>query len=256
MRIIDAHTHPVSGGKGTRRAEVAALVRHGRSLGVEHMLSLGDVLRHGRYPDEAQITAINDASAQVQRFYPEYFSTLCFLNPTLGERAVLRELERCLSVHRFVGIKLEICNNARDACMQPVMEAARRWQLPVLQHTWSMTHIKQRSYHSDPADTAALGRRYPEVTIIMAHLSGCETRGVLEIKHLPNVVIDTSGGPPVEGLVEFAVEQLGINRVLHGSDLPGRAVSVSINRILGARLSRSEKHQILFANAARLLRLS
>ncbi|MEO6876447.1 MAG: amidohydrolase family protein [Opitutaceae bacterium] len=255
MRIIDAHTHPVSGGKGTSRTEVEALVSHGRSLGVEHMLSLGDVLRHGRFPTEAQITAINSDSAKVQQFCPGYFSTLCFLNPTLGERAVNRELERCLTQHRFVGIKLEICNNASDACMKPVMAAARRWNLPVLQHTWSMTHIRQRSFHTDPIDTATLARRNPDVTIIMAHLTGCETRGVLEIKDLPNVYIDTSGGPPVDGLVEYAVEQLGVERVLHGSDLPGRAVAVSIERIRGARLTAAEKHLILFANAARLLRL-
>ena len=86
MRIIDAHTHPVSGGRGTTPAEVNALVRHGRALGVVHMLSLGDVLRHGRFPTEAQVRAINDDSARVQRHCPGYFSTLCFLNPTLGER--------------------------------------------------------------------------------------------------------------------------------------------------------------------------
>jgi predicted TIM-barrel fold metal-dependent hydrolase len=253
MRIIDAHTHPVSARKGTTQAEVDWLVAHGRSLGIEHMVSLGDVLRHGRFPTEAQIRAINDDSAKVQSFHPDYFSTLCFLNPTLGERAVRLELERCLTKHRFVGIKLEICNNARDACMKPVMEAARQWRLPVLQHTWSMTHIRQRSFHTDPIDTATLGRRFPDVTIIMAHLSGCEARGVLEIKHLPNVVIDTSGGTPVEGLVEYAVEQLGIDRVLYGSDLPGRAASVAIDRVLGARLSAAEKEKILFRNAARLL---
>ena len=47
----------------------------------------------------------------------------------------------------------------------------------------------------------------------MAHLTGCETRGVLAIKDLPNVFLDTSGGPPVEGLVEYAVDQLGPDRV-------------------------------------------
>lgn len=255
MRIIDAHTHPVSGGRGTTRREVAELVRLGRSLGIVHMLALGDVLRHGRFPTADQIAAINDDSAEVQRQCPGYFSTLCFLNPTLGERAVLGELERCLERHRFVGIKLEICNNARDACMRPVMDAARRFSLPVLQHSWSMTHIRQRQFHTDPEDTALLARRNPEVTIIMAHLTGCEARGVLAIKHLPNVYLDTSGGPPVAGLVELAVGELGAHRVLHGSDLPGRSPAVSIERIRGSRLTPAEQALVLYENAARLLRL-
>lgn len=256
MRILDVHTHPVFLRRGARPAEVDALVAHCRGLGISRIVGLGDVVRHGPYPTEAQIRVINDDSARVQRRHPDFFLNLCFLNPTLGERAVNKEIERCVTRHGFVGIKLEICNNARAACMAPVMEAARRWKLPVLQHSWSMVHLKQRRFHSDPEDTAALGRKYPEVPIIMAHLSGCEARGVLAIRDLPNVVVDTSGGTPVDGLVEFAVAELGADRVLYGSDLPGRAASVAIERIRGANLSRTDKEKILYGNAARILGLS
>ena len=140
--------------------------------------------------------------------------------------------------------------------MGPVMAAARRWKLPVLQHSWSMEHIRQRRFHSDPEDTAALGRKYPDVTIIMAHLSGCEARGVLEIKDLPNVVVDTSGGTPVAGLVEYAVEQLGPDRVLFGSDLTGRATTVALARVTGADLSAADKRKVLNDNAVRVFGLS
>ncbi|HRP04220.1 MAG TPA: amidohydrolase family protein [Opitutaceae bacterium] len=255
MSIIDAHTHPVMFKRGLTRPEVDRLVKHGRTLGVRWMVGLGDVLLYGRNFTAEQIVEVNDDSAKVQAMYPDYFRFFCFLNPRLGEKAVMGEVERCVDKYGFIGIKLEICNNARDACMKPVMEAARRWKLVVLQHSWSQTNIRQRSFHTDPADTATLARRHPDVPIIMAHLTGCGVRGVLEVKELDNVTVDTSGGLADEGLLEYAVEHLGANRIIHGSDLPGRSIGVSIQRVLGSRLSVSEKERILFSNAARLLNL-
>ncbi|MBI5381394.1 MAG: amidohydrolase family protein [Opitutae bacterium] len=256
MRIIDVHTHPVFMRRGLQRTEIDWLVAHGRALGIERMVTLGDVLLHGRFPTGEQISAINDVTAQVQSWYPDYFVSFCFLNPTLGERHVMSEVERCVTKYGFKGLKLEICNNASDACMKPVMEAARRWNLVVLQHSWSMTNIKQRSFHTDPADTALLARRHPDVKIIMAHLTGCGVRGVLEAKGLPNLYIDTSGGLPDEGLIEYAVEHLGVDHVLYGSDLPGRAATVAIQRVVGARLTPAERKKILYDNSARLLQLN
>jgi len=255
MRIIDVHTHPVMFQEGRLPSEVRWLVTHGRSLGIERMVGLGDVLLHGRNFTAEQIVAVNDESARVQRMAPDYFRFFCFLNPRLGEKAVLREVERCVTAYGFIGLKLEICNNARDACMRPVMEAARRWKLPVLQHSWSQTILRQRSYHTDPADTALLARRHPDVTVIMPHLTGCGVRGVIEAKGLANLYLDTSGGMPDEGLLEYAVGHLGADHVLYGSDLPGRAPGVAIQRVLGSRLSAAEKRLVLHGNALRLLRL-
>ena len=53
---------------------------------------------------------------------------------------------------------------------------------------------------------ADLAGRHPGVTIIMAHLSGAGVRGVLDVLPCKNVCIDTSGGQPLAGLVEYAVD--------------------------------------------------
>lgn len=255
MRIIDAHTHPIMFRRGDSEEELAALVKHGSALGIERMVALGDVLLHGRNCTEAQVRAINNGTARVLRWQPDYFVGFCFLNPKLGARAVQAEVDRCVQRFGFKGIKLEICNNARSRVMDPVMKAAREWKIPILQHTWSQTIIRQRSFHTDPADTALLARRHPDVNIIMAHLSGFGVRGVLEARGLPNLYIDTSGGLPDDGLLEYAVEQLGADHILHGSDLPGRAPGISIQRVLGAYLKRGDQELILHGNAARLLNL-
>lgn len=256
MRIIDVHTHPVFFKTGTKPAEVSRLIAHGRRHGIVHMISLGDVLVFGDKPNAAQLRIINDQSAKIARDNPDYFTAFCYLNPLLGERATMAEAERCAALPGFRGIKLEIANNAAHSCMRHVAKASLAFNLPVLQHSWSTTNIHDRKRQSDPADTCLFARRNPAVKLIMAHLSGIGFRGVLEAKDLPNVHVDTSGGFPEEGLIEYAVEHLGADRVLYGSDLPIRENSVTIGRILGARISAADKQKLLFGNTVRLLNLS
>jgi uncharacterized protein len=256
MRMIDIHTHPIFYGEGGTRRAVRALEARGRSFGFERMVALGDVLVHGRRPTAAQVRAINDETARVVGYAPGFLLGFCFLNPVLGERAVFREVERCIAGLGFRGIKLEICNNARDACMEPVMRAAERFGVPVLQHSWSQTNIRQRSYHSDPEDTCLLARRHPNVRVIMAHLTGCGYRGIMAARGIDNLWIDTSGAAPEAGLVEYAVAQLGAGRILYGSDLPIRDLPVAIGRITGADITPAAQQAILHDNAARLLGLA
>lgn len=254
MRAIDIHTHPILRDDQRGHDGADQLIAAARAHGIKHLVALGDVLAYGRLPTEAQLRKINDDTFRLVQRHPGVVTGFCYLNPVLGERAVWRETERCVA-RGFRGLKLEIANNARDACMRPLMEAAAHHGLVVLQHAWSMTKIRQRSFHTDPEDVAALARRFPAVRIIMAHLTGCGVRGVLAVKECPNVVVDTSGAAPEAGLVEFAVEQLGAERVLYGSDAPIRDFGVALARITGSRLDAAAQRKILYDNARALLRL-
>lgn len=254
MRIIDVHTHPIL--RHDRRGSKGAdqLIRRARAHGIVHAVVLGDVLAFGRRPGEEQVRRINDETARLMRLYPDFVTGFCHLNPTLGERAVRREVERCAAAG-FRGLKLEIANNAADECMRPLMEEAEARGLIVLQHAWSMTKIGERAFHTDPEDVATLARRFPRVAIIMAHLTGCGVRGVLAVKDCPNVWVDTSGAAPEAGIVEYAVEQLGAERILYGSDVPIRDFAVAIARVTGSRLAPRAQRMILHDNARALLRL-
>ncbi len=254
MRAIDIHTHPILRDDRRDRAGADELIAGARRHGIGHLVVLGDVLAYGRSPDEMQLRRINDDTYRLMRRYPGVVTGFCHLNPTLGERAVMRETDRCVA-RGFRGLKLEIANNARDACMRPLMTAAARHDLVVLQHAWSMTKIRQRSFHTDPEDVATLAKRFPDVRIIMAHLTGCGVRGVLAVKSCPNVFVDTSGAAPEAGIVEFAVEQLGAGRILYGSDAPIRDFGVALARITGSRLDAVSQRKILHDNARALLRL-
>jgi len=256
MRIIDVHTHPILFEQNESPAEIKRIVEYGRKFGYERMIVLGDVLRFGMAPTAKQVSFINDLTCRLLDWHPDFFVGFCFLNPVLGARAVRKEVNRCVKEHGFKGIKLEICNNARDPVMGPVMDSAAEHDVVVLQHTADMTVLKARKFHSDPADTALLGRRHPNVRIIMAHLTTCELRGTLEVKDVPNIWVDTSAYLPFSGRVEYAVEHLGAERILYGSDLTIRDIPSQLGRILGADISEVDKEKILFTNTANLLGLA
>ncbi|WP_221029719.1 amidohydrolase family protein [Actomonas aquatica] len=254
MSIIDFHTHPIFFEEGAEPAETRRQLRRARSLGITRMVALGDVLRYGRLPDAEQTRILNDDVAKVVRRSKRFYVGFCGLNPLLGEAEVWREVERCFeTVGGFHGLKLEISCNARDAAMKPVMEAAARYEVPVLQHSWSQTNIRERAFHSDPEDTCELARRWPEVKVVMAHLTGCGVRGIRAARGLENLYIDTSGAAPEAGLVECAVDELGAHRVLYGSDLPIRDLPTAMGRITGASISAAAKRRILHDNAVNLL---
>ena len=112
-----------------------------------------------------------------------------------------------------------------------------------------------RHLHSDPEDTALLARRHPNVQVIMAHLTGCGYRGVLEAKGIDNLVVDTSGGFPESGILDYALEHLGPDHIVYGSDLPIRETSVTLHRTLAGAMSPSELAKVLHGNTRRLLKL-
>jgi len=191
---------------------------------------------------------------QLVRQLPEVFIGFCFLNPNHKKSFVLKEISRCVEKGNLKGVKLEVETNARSKQLDPIMEACARLNIPVLHHAWYKT-VGKVFNESNPADIAHLAGRHPDTKIIMAHLTACGMRGVLDIQPYPNVYVDTSGSQPFLGIVEYAVEKLGAERILYGSDITGRDFSCQLGRIYAAKISRHERDLILGLNAQKLLRL-
>jgi predicted TIM-barrel fold metal-dependent hydrolase len=70
-----------------------------------------------------------------------------------------------------------------------------------------------------------------------------------------NLVVDTSGGFPENGILDYALEHLGADHIVYGSDLPIRESSVTLGRIRGTPMSSTDLAKILYGNARRILKL-
>ena len=77
----------------------------------------------------------------------------------------------------------------------------------------------------------------------------------MAVRHLSNVYADLAGGAPTAGLTELAVAELGAERVIYGSDAPGRSFASQISKVHGADISDADKALILGGNMQRILGL-
>lgn len=252
MTIIDCHIHLQSAGNTYDEDEVQRCLALADRAGIERMVHLFNLGTGGVDPQEDELRASNDIGIELVTRHPDRFDAFCYLNPSLPAEFSLAEIDRCITNGPLSGIKLWISVHADDARLDPIMDRAAELQVPVLHHAW----YKATEFvfnESTPAEIAHLARRHPTVNIIMAHLAGGGWRGVRDILDVPNVVVDTSGAQPHAGLVEYAVEQLGADRVVYGSDWPIRDFAVQRARVEGADLTSEQKQLVLGGTIERLL---
>jgi len=116
--------------------------------------------------------------------------------------------------------------------------------------------------NSLPEEFVQFADRYPEVTLILSHL-GCgwdddlahQVRAIEQGRH-GNIYTDTSSAKSItSGLIEWAVREVGADRVLYGTDSPLYFAPMQRARVERAEISDAEKRLILRDNAVRLFGL-
>ncbi len=152
------------------------------------------------------------------------------------------------------GVKLWIAARATDRRLDPIAQEAVALKLPLLQHAALKTTGNLQG-ESTPDDVLDLADRHPRLTVIMDHLTLVGVRGVLAIRSCPNIWLDTSGGEPCTGITDFAIRHLGSNRILFGSDAPGRNYAVQLARVRDALPAGPDRDAVLGKTAQRLFRL-
>ncbi len=135
-----------------------------------------------------------------------------------------------------------------------LVERIRQLDGLIMQHTWYKTGGKQSDGESTPAELAELAARHPEQQFLCAHAGGEWEQGIRAIYSSPNVLIETSGFDATAGFIEFAVSEIGVERVVFGSHLPSRSLGTELGKVIGATISEAAKQQILGQNYRRLLK--
>jgi predicted TIM-barrel fold metal-dependent hydrolase len=83
--------------------------------------------------------------------------------------------------------------------------------------------------------------------------SGITRRTVLVGAAQAAVTAEICGGDPTAGMVEMAVRELGAQRVIYGSDFPGRSFASQLAKVYGADVPEDAKRMILAGNIQRML---
>ena len=170
--------------------------------------------------------------------------------PRLGRRAV-DEVRRCREKHGFRGVKIYSHPEATIAepATYPLLEAAAELGMTVLAHT-------------TPDECDHLMTAMPQARLVMAHMGGHPYafgdwhRAVAVAKKHENLLLDTASSQIDNGMIEYAVEELGADKILFGSDMPLLDPYTQLAKVRGAEISDGDKVKILGGNLVRLLGLT
>ena len=177
------------------------------------------------------------------------------VDPT--NEATYRQAEEMLAEPHCVGIKIH-----PEEHVYPITEHGHEiFEFAVKHKAVVLTHSGQEN--SLPDDLIPFADEYPEVTLILAHIGcgwddhhGYQVEAIQKSKR-GNVYADTSSARSiVPNLIEWAVSEVGADRVLYGTDTPLYSAAMQRARIDSADLDDDSKRKILRDNAMRLLALN
>jgi uncharacterized protein len=249
-KVIDAHNHLNHHSRGSWREDDRKLIDDADKLGIDQLCC-------SIVPLERPITLAGTRDSnrwmkEAMERFPGRILGYCFINP--GYKESLDEVRRCVEGQGFIGVKLYNDYKITEPVLEPLLELSAKLKFPILQHAGHTTWLPQPQPRiSDAGDVAEAVRRFPEATIICAHICGGGDWewSIKALRDAPaNAYFDTSGSVIDEGTVEFAVRTLGAGRVLFASDL---SLTASMGRIRGARISEDDRRRLMGGNMSAIL---
>jgi hypothetical protein len=267
MRIWDLHCHPegdrVPG--RTFQEKIGNVLQIAGRMGIERLclfLRVGD-------------TVSEKDTLEALKRYPD--KLLGFIWLSLWQDTVqanVDKLNRWIADGPMIGMKIAGTDGVCSLPVyDPVFERAARLQAAIYVHAWfktgagllypnsgQVTEVPPMlpgglytPNESTPRDVAELAARRPETPVICGHAGGDWELGIRAVRATPNVLAGIGGSYPTRGFVEMAVRELGAERVVYGSDLPGRSFSSQLAKVHGATISDAGKELIFSGNLQRIM---
>jgi predicted TIM-barrel fold metal-dependent hydrolase len=160
------------------------------------------------------------------------------VDPRLPE--TFRQAERMLTSPKTLGIKIHASHGYDiEEYGEALFSLANEAGTVLLMHPQKVEKM------------ASFADRYPDMKLIIAHLSSMEHIAAIEDARHGNIYTDTSGGASnLNNVLEYAVSRVGSEQILFGTDT--YSCAFQFGRIALSALALEEKENILFRNAIRL----
>jgi len=173
-------------------------------------------------------------------------------NPHLPANKYRKELERCVHVLGFVGVKLHPqahAVNPSSSMGRRVFETALDLEIPVMVHTgdgipWAL-----------PSGLIPIAMEFKTLKIILAHCGGSmfAAEAALAARLCPNVYLESSWLPNLA--IRRFCRTAGANRVMFGSDMPENAAP-ELAKFRSIELTNEELDWCLYKTAAEVFKIS
>jgi predicted TIM-barrel fold metal-dependent hydrolase len=257
--LIDVHAHFVhdrcgrAGWAEENARRLAVGERIGITLHIASILGSWGFTSPTYFPSPDDLAFANAALRRLQREHPQRIRGYVAVNPNFPREAVA-EIERGLA-EGMVGIKLGASRRASDPLLDPVAELAAEHAVPILQHAWQHRRREVPGQEiSDALDLAGLAARHPGAAFILAHIGGGGdwAHSLRALVGVPNVWVDLSGSGVDRGMLELAVECVGIGRLLWGTDLTMDTGLAKLRQLTAMGCTQEEVERVRWKNAVRL----
>ena len=227
-------------------------------LGIDRMF-VGKPMRWLDWTPE-EFRAANDEMIALMQKYPGRLIGQISVNP-LFRKESLEEIDRCVD-RGMVGSRLYYQAKINDPVYYPIIEKFAELQMIIFIHGEAEIGVGGYRMKYDvgrpptisvPKDFAEAAERFPEAIFQFAHIGGggdweymCKA-----FREFPNIYVDVGGSNNEVGMVDFAVECLGEDRVLFGTD---NSYFQGVGKIISANLTDRQKQKIFFDNYNAILK--
>ncbi len=238
--IVDFHVHLASKWNGMNIIvdDSEEMLRLARLVGVDWLVVNGCIL-----PDLRQA---NDEVADLIRRHPDQVIGFATTNPY--QHDMTAEVRRCLDELGMVGVKLHVMHD-RYHSPRPIASYVKEWEA-----LFALLSERRAPVLYHGVVTEEMIRAWPDIPFVCAHGVG-SLENMERLAKYPNFHVDTSWTQSPSWAVRAAVDILGADRVLWGTDAPLVDFSQRLGIVLDGGLSEKEIRLVLGLNAARLLRL-
>lgn len=240
--IIDVHTHIWGGVYEQNKTDLL------RAIERYHITKIYVSGLEGYTPDKDKVTELNHEVEKFVRQHRECVGGYVYISPEHDNAVDV--VKHGIEDQGMEGIKLWCSTFCDDVCVNPVIEQAIEYGVPVLIHSFHKAN-GQVPNETLGNNVANLSKRYPEAKLLMAHFGGNCYHGIPAIRDCKNVWVDFSGSIFCGDAMNYAVEYLGADRILFGTDMDGSYL-VNLGQVLEADISKEDQDKILYKNALKL----
>jgi hypothetical protein len=180
--------------------------------------------------------------------HPDRFLGFPRLDPRYGDEAT-DAFERAITEDGMRGLKLHPVSYGAPLFGEQtlrLLDMAADFDVPVLIHSGDRLGALPQQ--------VAEAARHTDATLLMGHIGGFfNAREALEAaRRHENIVLETSAFP-YPRVIQDAVDELGAERVVYGSDMPPGNPIVELEKISVLDLTESQRERILWRNTAEML---
>ncbi len=259
LRIWDSHFHGFYGAASDPVAQYRANNFYVERMGIERSISLeiGGTLANPLTP-----APFDDALRALLESDQDRLSGVTPIDPGFPDESCAK-MEKWIRNGPCIGIKYVGGNKTGVACSHPnndpIIRLAAELDATIYIHTWLKVGGRPRlpgrdnlPGESTPMDVVALARRFPNVRFICGHSGGDRELGVRVVRSHKNVLLEFAGSDPHSGSVDYAIKELGADRIVWGGHGPSRSYATELGKVLDADLARADRMKVFGGNFRQL----